>query len=71
MAADDEFADALRQAVAELTARYHRIELPETEADPVRRVLAAIGAAVLDTLPDDIGADVLRFLGEAACDDGR
>ncbi len=69
---------ALRSAIAEVASRYHGIELPGGETDPVVRILARMNAALLRELDaahggsgDEIGGPVLARLGEeAARDDG-
>lgn len=70
MATGEEFADALRDAVAEISASYYRVELPGGLADLKTRVLASIAAGLLDAQADGVGPGLLRFLGERAADDG-
>jgi hypothetical protein len=65
----DEFNDVLREAVAELAARYHRIDWPEADPDPKTRALVAIAAGLLDAMPDGFGPKLLQYLGEAAVRD--
>lgn len=66
--------EALRQAVAEVSARFYGMALPEPEEDgepdPVTATLAAIVAGWLDALPPGRAAAFLRWLGrEAAADE--
>jgi hypothetical protein len=70
MTTDDEFTEALRDVVAEVSARYFRVRLPDQDTDPKTRILAALVAGLLDGWPDEVSAELLRQLGEAAVRDG-
>lgn len=67
---DEEFAEVMRTVTAELAAAYWRIRLPDRSTDPQVRLITGIAAGLLDGLPDDLAARVLRALGEAAADGG-
>lgn len=69
MATHEEFADALRDAVAELASVHHRIPLPDGRTDLELRVMTSIAAGLLDALPAGVGPGLLRHLGEAAARD--